>query len=138
MNKTFLVAWIALFVAWMAGSFVVHGTLLYNDYAALPNLFRPPAEAEQHMAFMLLAHVIMAGAFTWIYARVRGTGDWMPQGIQFGIAAALMTVVPTYMIYYVVQPMPAGSVIKQILFDGALVVILGMLVAFFYRKPASA
>jgi len=30
MNKTFVIAWIVLFVLWMAGSFVVHAVLL-ND-----------------------------------------------------------------------------------------------------------
>src|SRR3954467_858136 len=39
MNRKFLLAWLAVFVTWMAGSFIVHGTLLHDDYAALPNLF---------------------------------------------------------------------------------------------------
>jgi len=46
-NTRYLVASLAIFVLWMAGSFVVHGSLLYADYAALPNLFRPPADAQR-------------------------------------------------------------------------------------------
>jgi hypothetical protein len=42
------------------------------------------------------------------------------------------------MIYYVVQPMPGFHVVKQIVFDGILVVILGLIVAFMYRGFRSA
>jgi hypothetical protein len=61
----------------------------------------------------------------------------MAQGVRFGIAVALLTVVPTYMIYFVVQPMPGGIVIKQIVYDGLLMVILGTIVARVYRDMAT-
>ena len=137
MNKKFFIAWIVIFVAWMAGSFLVHGLLLHDDYAQLPNLFRPEAEAQKYFPLMILAHVIMAGAFVWIYSRGVEARSWLPQGIRFGVAVALLAIVPTYMIYYVVQPMPGLHVVKQIVFDGILVVILGAIVAFIYRQPPS-
>lgn len=137
MNKKFFIAWIVIFVAWMAGSFLVHGLLLHEDYAQLPNLFRPEAEAQKYFPLMILAHVIMAGAFAWIYSRCVEARSWLPQGIRFGVAVALLAIVPIYMIYYVVQPMPDLLVVKQIVFDGILVVILGAIVAFIYRQPPS-
>jgi hypothetical protein len=133
MNKRFLAAWLIVFIAWMAGSFVVHGVLLHDDYAALPTLFRPEAEAQQYFPLMLLAHVILAGAFVWIYSRGVEDTPWMGQGIRFGLAVALLTIVPTYIIYHVVQPMPGSVVVKQIVFDGILLLLLGLLVAFLYR-----
>jgi hypothetical protein len=133
MNKRYLIAWVVVFVVWMAGSFVVHGTLLYADYAKLPNLFRPEAESQQYFPLMLLAHVILAGAFVWIYARGAEAKPWLAQGLRYGLAVALLTVVPTYTIYYVVQPMPGMHVVKQIVFDGILLLVLGMVVAFMYR-----
>lgn len=133
MNKRFLTAWIVVFIAWMAGSFVVHGTLLHDDYMTLPNLFRPEAEAQQHFPLMLLAHVILAGSFVWIYSRGVEDTPWTGQGIRFGLAVALLTVVPTYIIYHVVQPIPGNIAVKQILFDGVLLLGLGLLVAFLYR-----
>ncbi len=138
MNRTFLVAWLAVFVAWMVGSFVVHGTLLHADYLGLPNLFRPETEAQQYLHLMILAHVIMAGAFVWIYSRGIENAPWVPQGLRFGLAIALLALVPTYMIYYVVQPMPGSLAVKQIVFDGILVLLLGVLVAWFYRRQAGA
>jgi hypothetical protein len=44
----------------------------------------------------------MAGAFVWIYSRGVADAPWVPQGLRFGLAVALLTVVPTYTIYYVV------------------------------------
>ena len=109
MKGKFFLGWVVVFVVWMAGSFVVHGMLLHADYSGLPNLFRPEADAQQHFPLMVLAHVVMAGAFLWIYSRGIEAKPWLPQGIRFGVAVALMTVVPTYTIYYVVQPMPEAS-----------------------------
>ena len=136
MNKTFFIAWVVIFVAWMAGSFVVHGTLLHDDYTKLSGLFRPEAEARPYFPLMVLAHIILAGAFVWIYSRGVEATPWLPQGIRFGVAVALLTVIPTYMIYYVVQPMPGPVVVKQIVFDGILMLILGVITAFIYRRPA--
>jgi hypothetical protein len=136
MNKKFIVAWIVIFVAWFLGSFVVHGVLLHSDYMQLPNLFRPEADAQKYFPLMILAHLILSGAFVWIYSRGTEAKPWMTQGIRFGIAVALLTVVPTYMIYYVVQPMPGDMVIKQIVYDGVLMVILGTIVAWVYRDAA--
>jgi hypothetical protein len=136
LNKKFLIAWVVLFVAWLIGSFVVHGLLLHSDYMQLTSLFRAEGDQQKYFPLMLLAHVILSGAFVWIYARGVEAKPWMAQGVRFGVVVALLTVVPTYMIYFVVQPMPGEVVIKQILFDGVLMVILGTIVAWLYRDTA--
>jgi hypothetical protein len=137
MNKKFIIAWIVLFVAWFMGSFVVHGVLLRPDYMQLTNLFRTEGDEQQHFPLMILAHVLLSGAFVWIYARGAEAKPWMAQGVRFGVAIALLTTVPTYMIYFVVQPMPGNVVVKQIIFDSALMVILGVIVAWLYRNAAT-
>jgi hypothetical protein len=136
LNKKFLIAWVVLFVAWLIGSFVVHGLLLHSDYMQLTSLFRAEGDQQKYFPLMLLAHVILSGAFVWIYARGVEAKPWMAQGVRFGVVVALLTIVPTYMIYFVVQPMPGEVVIKQILFDGVLMVILGTIVAWLYRDTA--
>jgi len=135
MNKRFLLAWLVLFIAWFLGSFVVHGVLLHNDYTALPNLFRKEADAQNFFPLMIIAHVFLSGAFVWIYARGVEARPWLGQGIRYGVAVVFLTTVPLYLIYYVVQPMPGATVVKQIVFDGILVLILGAIVAFMYRQP---
>ena len=138
MSKRFLLSWLAVFVAWMVGSFIVHGLILKPSYAQVPELFRTQDETAEVSHFMLLAHVIMAGAFAWIYQRGVDARPWLPQGLRFGIAIALLAPVPTYMIYYVVQPMPATLVIQQALYDGILVVVLALLVAYINKPSQNA
>ena len=48
MNRRFFISWVVVFVAWMIGSFVIHGVLLREDYAKLPGLFRPEAESQRY------------------------------------------------------------------------------------------
>ncbi len=136
MKGKFVLAWVVAFVVWMAGSFIVHGMLLHGDYAQLTSLFRPEAESQRHFPLMILAHILMAGAFAWIYSRGIEPKPWMPQGVRFGIAVALLAVVPTYTIYYVVQPMPGSLAVRQMLFEGILVIVVGIATAWVYRDRA--
>ena len=138
MNKRLLIAWIVAFVVWMAGDFIVHGMLLHDDYAGLSNLFRAEADSQRYMPWMLLAHVVMAGALVWIFSRGVEATPWPGQGVRFGIAVALLTVVPSYIIYYVVQPMPGAVVAKQIVFETIVVVVVGVVTAAIVRAPARA
>jgi hypothetical protein len=137
MNKKFLIAWLVLSVLYFAFGFIVHGVLLNADYATT-GLMRPEADSQKLMHFMILAHVMMAGAFTWIYARGVENKPWLGQGLRFGLAVALLGCVPLYIIYYVVEPMPASLVCKQIVFDTVCTLILGAVVAFLYRGQGRA
>jgi len=138
MNRRFLVAWVVIFIAWMAGSYAVHGALLHTDYLKLQGLFRPEAEAQRYFPLMILAHVILAGAFVWIYSRGVEAKPWLGQGLRFGVAVAALVVIPMYLIYYVVQPMPGVLAVKQIVFDTIMTLILGLVVAFLYRGQGRA
>ena len=137
MNKKLLIAWIVIFVLSMIGGFVVHGTLLNADYQAMGNM-RPEAEQQSLMGLMLLAHVILAGGFVWIYARGVENKPWLGQGLRFGLAVACIAVIPIYLIYYVVLPTPGDVACKQIVFDTILMLILGAVVAFLYRGQGRA
>jgi hypothetical protein len=137
MNKKFIIAWIVLFVAWFLGSFVIHGVLLRADYMQLTSLFRAEGDQQKYFPLMILAHVILSAAFVWIYTRGAEAKPWMAQGLRFGVAVALLTSAPTYMIYFVIQPMPGDVVIRQIAFDAVLMVILGTIVAWLYRDTAT-
>jgi hypothetical protein len=133
MNKKFIISTLILFVVWMVGGIVVHGVLLGADYASLTNLYRAEADQQKYFPFMLIAHLIVAGAFVWIYTRGMEAKPWLNQGLRFGFVVALLTIVPTYMIYYAVQPLPGMMVLKQIIFDGIWTLLLGAVVAFLYR-----
>ncbi|MEX2181866.1 MAG: hypothetical protein WD771_07475 [Gemmatimonadaceae bacterium] len=138
MTKTFAIAWLAVFVVWMGGSYLVHGVLLAPGYGEMAELYRPMEESGAYMPYMLGAHAIMAGAFVWVYARGQEAREWLGQGFRFGVTIALLTTVPWYLIYYAVQPLPGMFVVKQIVYDTALVIVLGVMVAFLYRGEKRA
>ena len=137
--KKCLIATVAVFIVWMAGGFVIHGMLLHDDYAQVANLFRPEAEAKQYCWLMLVAQAIMASAFVWIYKQGVEDKPWLQQGLRYGLAIALLTTVPLYTMYFVIQPVPGALVVKQIIGDSIFNLIVGAIVAFIYRpRPQSA
>jgi hypothetical protein len=104
----------------------------------LASLYRPESDPQKYFPARILAHVLMSGAFVWIYARGVESRPWLAQGARYGIAVALLAIVPGYLIYFAVQPLPASLVVKQIVFDGVLTVILGVIVAALYRDAPVA
>jgi hypothetical protein len=135
MNRRFFIAWVVIFVAWLAGSYVVHGVLLHADYEKVKSLFRPEVEAQQYFPFMILGHVVMAAAFVWIYSRGIEAKPWAAQGIRFGIAVAARGAsdVP-HLLRGAAHAGRAGREADGI--DAILVLILGTIVAFLCRTAA--
>ncbi len=88
------------------------------------------------MHFMLIAHVMMAGAFVWIYERGKEDKPWMQQGLRFGIAIALLAPIPTFMIYYTVQQTPAMLAVQQSIGDSVVVIVVALVAAFLSRSNA--
>ena len=130
MNKQFLISVVVLFIASMTFDFCVHAVLLNNDYAAQPELMRKEADAQRHFPAMLLAHAFIAVGVTAIYRRGREAGKgWMGQGFRFGVWFAVASCVPTFLIYYAVQPMGLMLAVKQIVFGSIATVLMGLVVA---------
>lgn len=138
MNKKFVISWVAVFVVWMAGSFAVHGAWLSDLYGTLPNIMRTEAESQALFHLMLLAHLIMAGAFVWIYQRGAEDKPWLPQGLRFGVAIALLVPIPMFTIYYVVQQIPGALAVRQSIGDSLVVIVVALVAAFLNRDSAGA
>lgn len=137
MNKQFLISAVVLFIASMMFDFVVHGLLLDADYKQQPALMRAEADAQRHMPAMLLAHALIAVGVTAIYRRGREAGKpWLGQGLRFGLWFAVASCVPTFLIYYAVQPMGLMLAVKQIIFGGIATVLVGLTAAAM-NKPAA-
>ena len=130
MDKRFFISGFVIAIAALLLGFVVHGNLLAGDYEQLTGLFRNPEDSEKYFPFMFFAHLLLGFAFTWIYRKGLEPGKpAIGQGIRFGLAVALLSTIPTYLIYYAVQPMPGMVVAKQIAFDGIGMILLGILAA---------
>ena len=140
MNKRFVISVVVVFVLSMLGGMLVHGTILRPDYTALANagIYRSPAAAEPLMVYMMAANLMLAIGFTWIYRMGRENRPWPGQGVRFGIATWLMAALPTYLIYYVVTPLPSDLVAKQIVLELFVMVVLGIAAAYVNRDPVVA
>jgi hypothetical protein len=138
MNRRFVISAVVMFVMAMGIEFFIHGVLLYGDYTKLPNVMRPPAEAQTRMPLMVLAYISLSVAFTWIYLKGRENKPWLAQGVRYGLAVACLTYVPTYLIYHVVAQFPFDLAIKQIIFDSATIVAMGIVLAWLNRDAGPA
>ena len=137
MSKRFFLAWLVLAVISLVGDGVIHGEILHADYAMLPQLIRTETEMQPLLGWMILAHILIAAGFVWIYSRGISDRPWLGQGVRFGGAVAVLTVIPTYMIYFVVQPTPGAMAVKQIILGTALIVVMGVVTAFLYRTRSA-
>jgi hypothetical protein len=133
LDRKFLISVAAMFVLTWALSFVVHGVLLGSDYASQPNVWRPPADAHRLLPAFLVAHFFTALAFSWIYIKGKENKPWLAQGFRYGMAVAVLVVLPLYLIYYVVLPIPFALAIKQIIFDTIRYVLMGVVLAWLNR-----
>ena len=130
MGARFWISGVVMFVVLMMGGFLIHGTILHPDYATLPNLMRPEADAQARFHWMIIAHLVMAFAYTWIYRKGREPGrPWLGQGLRFGAALACAFAIPMYLIYYVVQPWPEAMVVKQVALEVVMALVTGLVLA---------
>jgi hypothetical protein len=127
-----MISAVVMFVMAWALSFVVHGWLLGADYAVTPGM-RPPQEAQKIITYLILAQALFGIAFAWVYARGREDKPWLMQGLRYGIAISFLTVIPTYLIYHVVTPVPLALAIKQIGYDTVRILLMGVVLAWINR-----
>ncbi|GAA4861786.1 hypothetical protein [Luteimonas vadosa] len=129
-SKRFWVCAALVSIATLMLDFAIHGWWLDADYQSLPGLYRPKAEAGAYFGWMLLAHACIGTALTWLYAQGDDRGKpVIGQGLRFGLALALFSAIPGYLVYYAVQPLPAVLVAKQILAGTVALLLLGVFVA---------
>ena len=132
MGRKCIISAVVMFVMAWALSFLVHGVLLSGDYAVTPGM-RSPAEAQALIPYLILAQALFGIAFAWIYFQGKEDKPWLAQGVRFGVAVAFLTVIPTYLIYHVVTPVPLALALKQIGYDTVRVVLMGIVLAWINR-----
>ena len=137
MNKKFVVSSLVMTIAALLVGFLVHALLLKADYARLTgSIFRPESDAQGYFGYMLFAHLLIGIGLTWIYRMGHEAGkSVISQGLRFGMAIAVVSTIPMYLIYYAVQRLPSDLVAQQIIFDTIGMLLLGMLVAWLNKTP---
>ena len=137
MTRKFWISAVVMFVLTFVLSFGVHGVLIQADYMAMlsTGAMRKPEDTHALMPWMLLAHAVFALGFTWVYLQGIADRPWVAQGIRYGLAIACLAIVPTYLIYHVVTPVPLLVAFKQIAFDTVRLVVMGIVLAWINRTP---
>lgn len=137
MGKRFWISVVVMFLLLTAFGYLVHGVLLTSDYERLSSLYRTHEGQMRHFAWIPLANLLTAFVFVWVYRRGREDRPPVAQGFRYGLAIAAMVTVPRFLTYYSIQPVPGGLVARQILYDTAMFVVMGIVVAFLnYREPS--
>ena len=114
--KKVILSVVAVFVAWSALDFVIHGVILLPTYQATASLWRPMAEMK--MRVMYLSVLIAALAFVCIYSQLvsqKGVATGLKYGLWFGLGTGVSVGYGSY----AVMPIP---------YHMALVWFLGSLV----------
>ena len=134
-DKKFWISFVVVFIVAMVIGFINHGVLLAIDYEALDTgVMRSLEEQEAKFVWQIIAHVMVAFGFVWLYREGRTEGKaWAGQGVRFGVAFAVAATIPIFLIYHAVANFPLELAIKQSVFDGIGVVLLGLVAAFFNR-----
>jgi hypothetical protein len=129
--KRIVLAVLAVFVAWSALDFVIHGLILKSTYEATAQLWRTMAEMK--MGVLYLAVLIDALAFVCIYALLvaeKGIGSGVKYGLLFGLGTGFSMGFGTYSF------MPIPLYLALVWFIGTLVETLvgGVIVGAIVRK----
>jgi hypothetical protein len=134
MGKQFWISGVVMSIATLLAGFVIHGLLLSGDYSALSEVYRNDQESAGYMHWMLIAHVFLGFAMTWVYRQGRTMDAPIGQGIRFGVALSCLSTIPWFLIYLAVLRIPQELTFKQIAFEIPSMLLLGVLVAYLNRK----
>ncbi|HTD28273.1 MAG TPA: hypothetical protein VK660_02685 [Xanthomonadaceae bacterium] len=139
MDKRFWISSVAMTVAAMLLGFVVHGVLLAGDYKALGAIMRTDEDSAHYLPWMLLADAAIGFGITWVYRQgYTASKSAIGQGLRCGFAIALVSVVPMFLIYYAVEPLPGLLVVKQECFSLVEMLLLGVLAALLNPSPKAS
>jgi hypothetical protein len=128
-KRSWICGVVVAFAALVLG-FLVHGVVLRADYLALASLYRTQADANAQAGWIVVAYLCMGLAMTWLYLQLpaRSLGK-LAHGLRFGLAIALVSFVPWHLLAFVGQPLPGALAVRQVLFDTAAMLLLGLLLA---------
>ena len=134
--KRLVLAVVAAFAFVWVTDFLIHGVWLKNDYAASMGLWRPEAEMQGRMGWVMLGELLATVTFVVLYAKGFAEKARPLCAVMFGLFMALFSQANT-LITFAVQPIPGSLAAKWFIAAVVQGVLLGLLVFFVY-KPKSA
>jgi hypothetical protein len=135
MNKRIVFGIVAVFVAWQALDFVLHGLILASTYQATAELWRPMAEMK--LALMRVAGLVAAVCFVCLYAWLVRPKSWaagLAYGLIFGAGTGFLMGFGTY----AVMPLPQTLAVAWCLGSIVQAAVAGLLVGWLVQDPGLA
>lgn len=135
--KKYLIAVVALFVAYSALGYVIHEVLLEADYAPLVgSVLRSVEGFSERIHFLYLGNLVFALAFCLIYVQgYEPKKNWIGQGLRFGLIMGTL-LAPIAVTSYVVYPVSGLLALKWIGFGYLQILLSGLVVAGLYQPPS--
>ena len=115
--KRFVLAVIAVFVAWSAMDYVIHGVFLKSLYEATAELWRPEDEMKSLMWLMYIVTAVVSVAFACLYCLLVSPKSVIA-GVKYGLLFGIATGFPMGFGTYCYTPLPLP--LAWIWFIGAL------------------
>ena len=134
MDNRFVWATLAAFVVAFALCAVFHGWILFPNYIALPAVYRAPEFDAFRFILLILAWLVMAASMVALYRFGVEDKPYLGQGLRFGLLAAGVSAVPYNLFWYVGTNISGMLAIKQLILEAIIVVAMGVVIAWFYRK----
>ena len=135
--KRLLLAIVVLYVAVFATDFLIHGVLLKLDYVASASLWRPEAEMQQFMGWLMFGQLLATVTFVMLWAKGFAEKGCRVCAAMFGLFMGLFMQANT-LISYAVMPLPGSIAAKWIVCGAVQGVLLGLLVSFVYKPKSGA
>ncbi len=131
--KRFLLAVVAVFIAHSAAGYLIHDTLLGEDYRTL-DFVRVFDQFAERLPLLYFANLFFALVLCFVYTRAHDPqAGWFLQGLVFGaLMAALL--IPAALVAYVALPLPGVLMLKVAALNSAHIMVSSLIAAAIYRR----
>ena len=134
-SKRLVLAIVAVFAGVFATDFITHGVWLESVYKETASLWRPEAEMQSHMGWLMLGQFLAAATFVVVWAKGFAGTACIRCACLYGLFMGLFREENT-LITYAVQPLPAGIAAKWFIAGIVQAVLMGVIVFFVYKPKA--
>lgn len=137
-SKKFLLAVVIAYLFLMVTNYAVHEVWLQPIYDQYEDSWRPLGQRVAKMWIMWIGQLLFTLMFAWVYWRGVEAKAWIGQGIRYGATITLLAAVPAVLNEYVIYRVPYRLALTWMSVSLVQIVVMGLVVAYFLRKPAAA
>jgi hypothetical protein len=135
--KKLLAAVVVGYIILMGLGYLIHEVWLMPMYQQYATIWRLEEAMRHKMWINWVGQLLFTVVFAWVYTRGVEDKPWVAQGMRYGIVMTLLVVIPAVCSEYVVYPIPYTLALEWMLAGAVQLLVLGVIVAGFCRKPAT-